>query len=64
MARYIDPKSLTEDCNINDICGQSVERILKAAMAKESLDNLSVVMIAFKNFTKMFESPIGNSQGM
>ena len=36
--------------NINEVCGESVDRLLKTAMFKESLDNLSVVMICFKNF--------------
>ena len=41
--------------NLNEVCGQSIERIMKAAMLRESLDNLSVVMIAFKNFARTIE---------
>eukprot|EP00347_Sterkiella_histriomuscorum_P023809 403333314 len=48
--------------NINEISGQCVERVLKAGMVKESLDNLSVVMIAFKNFTKFVDNM--NSQSL
>ena len=36
--------------NINEVCGESVDRLMKTVMYKESLDNLSVVMICFKNF--------------
>jgi hypothetical protein len=35
--------------NINEICANGVDNVLRKAMMKESLDNLSVVMIAFKN---------------
>ena len=41
--------------NIHDVCGDGVDEILKISMIKESLDNLSVVIIAFKNFLKFIE---------
>jgi hypothetical protein len=41
--------------SVNEICGSSAARIIRASMIKESLDNLSVVVIAFKNFAKQIE---------
>jgi serine/threonine protein phosphatase PrpC len=40
---------------VNEICGSIAERLIKVSMLKESLDNLSVVVIGFKNFTKYIE---------
>lgn len=40
---------------VNEVCGNSAERIIRASMLKESVDNLSVIMIAFKNFAKYIE---------
>lgn len=46
------PVSSKHATNVNELCGESVDRVLRLAMQKESYDNLSVVLIAFKNFTK------------
>ena len=35
---------------INEVSGECVDRLLKTVMFKESLDNVSVVMVCFKNF--------------
>ena len=40
---------------MNEVCGYSAERVIRACMIKESLDNLSVIIIAFKNFSKYIE---------
>ena len=40
---------------VSDICGKSVQSVMSLSMMRESLDNLSVVMIAFKNFAKQIE---------
>ncbi len=44
-----------DSSNINEVCGQAVERVIKFGMMRESMDNLSVVMISFKNFSKHLE---------
>ena len=49
-----DKKSLV-NMSIHEICGYMAELILKESMARESLDNLSVVFIAFKNFQKYID---------
>lgn len=38
-----------------DCCGASVNAVIKAAMEKESTDNLSVIMLIFSNFQKMIK---------
>jgi len=40
---------------VPDVCGASADRVIRAAMHHESYDNLSVVMIAFKNFSRFLE---------
>jgi protein phosphatase PTC2/3 len=54
-----DPANFTSAVSgmgsVNEICGSSAERIIRASMIKESVDNLSVVMIGFKNFAKQIE---------
>lgn len=36
--------------------GNSVDRVMNEAMEKESMDNLSVVILSFSNFTRYIES--------
>ena len=36
--------------------GEAVDKVMSLAMELESMDNLSVVIISFKNFTKFLES--------
>lgn len=45
-----DMRNISSGKSINNICGDCVDKVLKTAMQRESLDNLSVVMIAFQNF--------------
>jgi hypothetical protein len=40
---------------VNEVCGYSAERVIRACMLKESLDNLSVIIVAFKHFAKYIE---------
>jgi serine/threonine protein phosphatase PrpC len=40
------------DQKIHQICGSSVEIILKASIASRSLDNVTAVLVSFKNFKK------------
>ena len=37
-------------------CGNAVDRVMTSAMEKESMDNLSVVILSFPNFTRYLES--------
>ena len=38
------------------VCGEAVDKVMGSAMECESMDNLSVVIITFKNFTRYLES--------
>ena len=38
------------------VVGEGVDRVMMYAMEKESMDNLSVVIISFKNFTRFIEN--------
>ena len=45
---------------INDIhsfCGKITDAIIKYSMEKDSVDNVSVIFIAFKNFEKKLKDP-------
>ena len=42
--------------HVSYCCGEAVDKTLLAAMEKESMDNLSVVIITFPNFTRLLES--------
>jgi len=46
-------KSSTQ--KIHSICGSSVELILKASIASRSLDNVTAVLVCFKNFKKALQ---------
>lgn len=39
--------------NVHKQCGKAIDLILKASVAKRTLDNITVVMIAFANFKKL-----------
>lgn len=39
-------------------CGSAVENILKQSVAVKSLDNITVVIISFKNFRKSLKTEI------
>ena len=43
---------------IHQNCGQAVEAILKASVNERSLDNITVVVIAFKNYRKSLKHEI------
>ena len=43
---------------IHQNCGTAVEAILKSSIAERSLDNVTVVIIAFKNFRKALKREI------
>ena len=38
--------------DINDQCACAVDMIMKCALERKSLDNITVVLICFKNFEK------------
>jgi hypothetical protein len=37
---------------MHQICGASVESVLKASVAERTMDNITVAIICFKNFKK------------
>lgn len=41
-----------KDQPIHQTCGYLVEQVMKASVAYKTLDNITVVMLAFKNFKK------------
>jgi len=41
--------------NIHLQCGLAVDMIIKSALARRTFDNVTVVMVAFKNFEKIFK---------
>ena len=42
--------------HVAQVVGDAVDKVMLLAMELESMDNLSVVIISFKNFTKFLES--------
>ena len=42
--------------HVAQVCGEAVDKVMGSAMECESMDNLSVVIITFKNFTRYLES--------
>ena len=42
--------------HVAQVVGDAVDKVMSLAMELESMDNLSVVIISFKNFTKFLES--------
>jgi hypothetical protein len=47
---------------IHSNCGLAVEGILKASVSEKTLDNITVVIIAFKNFRKKLKAEIDEFQ--
>ena len=43
--------------DIHTLCGQIADAIIKYSMEKDSVDNVSVVFVAFKNFEKLMKEP-------
>ena len=43
--------------NIHELCGKITDAILKYSMEKDSVDNVSVIFIAFKNFEDKMKDP-------
>lgn len=48
--------------NIHLQCGVIVELILKASLARKSLDNVTCILICFNNFEKKYNMPTSNSK--
>ena len=42
--------------HVAQVCGMGVDRVMTVAMERESMDNLSVVILSFPNFTRYLES--------
>lgn len=49
---------------MSQICGEAVDKVLTSAMEMESMDNLSVVLISFQNFTNFIKSLVDPQQGI
>jgi len=49
--------------HVSAACGEAVDKVITVAMEKESMDNLSVVIMSFPNFTRYLES-IESQQGI
>ena len=43
--------------DIHNLCAQITDAIIKYSMEKDSVDNVSVVFIAFKNFENKMKDP-------
>ena len=43
--------------DVREFCGKIVDGIIKLSMQKQSIDNLSVIFIAFKNFENKMKDP-------
>ena len=43
--------------NVHSLCGNVVDGVLKYSMQKMSYDNVSCVLIAFKNFENVMKNP-------
>lgn len=41
---------------VAQVCGESVDKVMMSAMDRESMDNLSVVIMSFPNFSRHLES--------
>lgn len=48
---------------IHQVCGMAVEKIMKASVAERTMDNITVVIIAFKNFKKMLKNEVDTIRG-
>lgn len=47
---YAGPNQLQSPPSIHEICGRSVDRILRVAMSRGTSDNVSAILIALPNF--------------
>jgi serine/threonine protein phosphatase PrpC len=45
-------------------CGKAVDRVLTAAMQKESFDNISVIVIAYKNLLEVLAGQNSNKNAI
>ena len=43
--------------NIHELCGKITDAIIKYSMEKNSVDNVSVIFVAFKNFENKMKDP-------
>lgn len=44
------PKEILDEISVHQQCSSAVEGILRDSMNKRSLDNVTVVMVAFSNY--------------
>ena len=43
--------------NIHELCGKITDAIIKYSMEKNSVDNVTVIFVAFKNFENKMKDP-------
>lgn len=43
--------------DIHSLCGQITDAIIKYSMEKNSVDNVSIIFVAFKNFEDKMKDP-------
>lgn len=43
---------------VHHICGQAIELVLKASVASRTLDNITGVLVSFKNFRKTLKNEL------
>jgi hypothetical protein len=49
--------------SIHGMCGVVVEKIMKASVAERTMDNITVVIISFKNFKKCLKNDVDTLGG-
>jgi hypothetical protein len=45
------------------MCGLVVEKVMKASVAEKTMDNITVVVISFKNFKKCLKNDVDVLEG-
>ena len=54
----------SKDQPIHQTCGYVVEQVMKASVAYKTLDNITVVLLAFKNFKSSLSNEFMQVNGM
>lgn len=54
----------SKDQPIHQTCGYVVEQVMKASVAYKTLDNITVVLLAFKNFKQALSNEFMQVNGM
>ncbi len=46
----------------HDVCGECANAVLRAALLRQSLDNVTVIFVAFKNFKRCVKTAVAKAQ--